>query len=446
MTSTQSESHYESNEAGRALPGALLIFSGATPQLRTVSVPEKSAVILGRNDLGGLPLPDQKVSSRHCELGYDGHHFTVKDLGSNNGTWVDGVKLETSAVAASPALPGSVLRLAHSLLLLCADLRPFLAGAVTVEGKQVIGPAYRAVLDRIAVAGRGGASVLITGDNGTGKEFAAHVFHEAAEKPGPFMPVNCAAIPTALADSQFFGAVKGSHNQANADAPGFVQAADGGVLFLDELGELDLQVQAKLLRVVQEKQVNAVGSTTPRSVKLRICCATNKDLRAAISAGTFREDLFFRLAQREERLPALIERREEIPWLLVHALGAQPVHASFVEAALLRPWPGNVRDLISQAKQAGELAKGAAVRAEHLAEKAGIPTGIHPVHRPRTITQPLAVAAPAVGKDELAAALTANGGNIAAAARALGLHRTQLYRLMKRHGLADGVAAPPDAE
>ena len=449
MTSTQSESVYESSESAQPVPGALLIFSGNTPQLRAVPVSAKTPVILGRNDVGGVPLPDQRVSSRHCEVRYDGHHFTVSDLNSNNGTWVDGVKLEATAGAPSKALPGSVLRLAQTVFLLCADLRPLLAGSVTVEGKVVVGPSYRAALDRIAAAGRTGISVLITGENGTGKEWAAKVFHDAVEKPGPFVPVNCAAITTTLADSLFFGVVKNTHSQATADAPGFVQAADGGVLFLDELGELDLQVQAKLLRVVQEKQVTSVGATTAKSVKVRICAATNRDLRAAIGAGTFRDDLFFRLAQCEVPIPSLAQRREEIPWLLAHALGDQPVHVSLVELALLRPWPGNVRDLITQAKQAGEAAKGEAVRAQHLAPTAGMPTGAGAAPRPRPTNETLPAgpgAPPVLGREEVVAALASNNGNIAGAARTLGLHRTQLYRLMKRHGLDAGLPPPADAE
>ncbi len=426
------------------MPGALLIFSGHAAQLRTVVIPEKTTVVLGRNDIGGVPLPDARVSSRHCELGYDGHRFTVVDLNSNNGTWVDGVKIE----ATTQALAGSVLRLAHSVFLLCADLRPFLAATVET-GKRVIGPAYRAVLDRIAVAGRGGFSLLITGDNGTGKEWAAHVFHEAAERPGPFVPVNCAAVPHTLAESQFFGAVKGAHSTATSDTTGFVQAADGGVLFLDELGELDPKVQASLLRVVQEKVVTRVGETSSRPVKLRLCSATNRDLGAAIKDGAFRQDLYYRLAERIERLPTLAERREEIPWLLCHALGEQPVHATLVERALLRPWPGNVRELVSQAKQAGEAAKGTAVRGEHLAATAGMPTGSGPAQKPRSLVETLPAspgAPPAVSKEDLVQALADNKGVIAATARALGMHRTQLYRLMKRHGLDDGQPAPAEGE
>ncbi len=184
-----------------------------------------------------------------------------------------------------------VLRIAQSLFLLCDDLRKFQAGTVTT-GARVIGPAYRAVLDQVALAARGRATVLVTGENGAGKELLARAFHEAASPAGPFVAVNCAAIPSTLAESLLFGTVKGSYGDAR-DTRGYVKEASGGTLFLDELGELDL----KLLRVVEHNEVLAV--------QVRIFSATNRDLAAMVEEKTFREDLYHRLAQFRVRLPAL---------------------------------------------------------------------------------------------------------------------------------------------
>ena len=373
MSTTESESHYEQNPSELPVPGALLVFSGSTPQLRSVAVPLNTTVVFGRDDVGGAALPDPRVSQPHCELSFDGKQFTINDAGSRNGTWVDGVKVEPGAPRKAGS--GSVLRIAQSIFLLCDDLRRFQAGTVTT-GERVIGPAYRAVLDQVALGARGGSTVLVIGENGAGKELLARAFHEAATKSGPFVAVNCAAIPTTLAESLLFGALKGSSTDAK-DAKGYVREANNGTLFLDELGELDVKVQAKLLRVVEQDEVMPVGSSTCFPAKVRVFSATNRDLGADIEAKTFREDLYYRLAQFRVRLPPLRERREEIPWFIVHALGGQTAHPSLIELAMLRPWPGNVRELIAQAKKAAAHAQAEnsqVVRDKHLDSTAGLPT------------------------------------------------------------------------
>ena len=264
MTSTQSASHYEPDAGETPLPGALLVFSEAAPQFRPVALTARAAVILGREDIGGAAVPDQRMSKQHCELSFDGKQFTVKALGKN-GTWVNGKKIEGTDRASS----GDVLRLAQSIFLLLDDLRPFVAGTVTTS-PRVIGPTYRTVLDRIAVGGRGGSTVLITGENGAGKQFAAKTFHQAVASKGPFIEINCATVPATLAERLFFGAVKGVATDIKADAPGYMHAADGGVLFLDEVGELHPNVQAKLLTAVETndwRKVGRSGSSWARVVR-----------------------------------------------------------------------------------------------------------------------------------------------------------------------------------
>ncbi len=447
MGSTQSESHFEAGPAQLPVPGALLVFSGSAPQLRTVPLAVNVPVVFGREDVAGAALPDDRMSRQHCTVAFDGRQFTLEDLGSRNGTWVDGVKVE----GATKASPGSVVRMAQSLFLLCEDVRRFQAGTVTTDA-AVVGPAYRAVLDQIALGARGGATVLVTGENGSGKELAAKAFHEAAAKSGPFVVVNCAAIPSTLAESLLFGSVKGSYSDAK-DARGYVREANGGTLFLDELGELDLKVQAKLLRVVEQNEVLAVGASTYLPVQVRVVSATHRDLRGAVAAGTFREDLYCRLAQFAVRLPPLRERREEIPWLVVHALGDLIAHPSLIELAMLRPWPGNVRELLSQVKKAAATARSqqsSVVRDSHLDQTAGMPTGQHPVVRPGNETLPAGPSAMAVSftKDEVLAALESNGWNKAKAQRALGIrNRTSFIRLVEKYALrrpGDAVDDPPE--
>jgi transcriptional regulator with PAS, ATPase and Fis domain len=274
--------------------------------------------------------------------------------------------------------------------------------------------------------------------------------------------VNCAAIPHALAERLLFGAKRGAYSGAEADADGYVQEADGGTLFLDEIAELDPQVQAKLLRVLESKELLPLGASKPRKVDFAFCSATNKDLRALVAAGTLREDLYFRVGLPAVALPALRNRPEEIPALIAQELAklspATTAHVSLVEQCLLRPWPGNVRELLTELRTAAQaaLADGNRVAARHLSATAGSVFGS---------AMPDARPAPQDGHDSppsdgprkrmprvdvewrrrIEDALRANAGNIAATARALGLHRTQLRRLVERHGLAvDAVANNDD--
>ncbi len=195
------------------------------------------------------------------------------------------------------------------------------------------------------------ASVLITGESGTGKELVARSIHEkSSRKSAPFITINCAAIPRELLESELFGHVKGAFTGAVKDKTGKFLLADGGTLFLDEIGELPLELQPKLLRALQERVIEPVGGTTPMKLDVRILAATNLDLENALSAGGFREDLFYRIAVIPVHLPPLRERREDIPLLLRHFCskhGAASVKfdSAAVEALLEYPWPGNVREL-----------------------------------------------------------------------------------------------------
>jgi DNA-binding NtrC family response regulator len=477
----------------------VVIFSGGAPLWRTVAVgPER--LMLGREGVGGQPLPDERVSRLHAEVGREPGGWSVADLGSRNGTWVDGEQVTGRRTFASPR----VLRMGNTLALFTADVRRFEVAGVTAGLEGVRGPLLRAALDRVGMAAAAGEGVLITGESGTGKELAARAYHRVGPHArGRFVAINCAAVPAAVAERLLFGTKRGAYSGAEADAEGYLQAADRGVLFLDEVGELALEVQAKLLRVLETREVLALGASRPQPVEVRVCAATLRDLRAAAASGQFRADLYYRLAQCEVRLPPLRERPEEVPWLLAHALeeageGRPEVHASFVEACLLRPWPGNVRELLGEARRAAREAQPAGVRtlrAEHLAAGAGLPlspvsvaplpgplavsgsvtgavsipgpgsvsglgstagavagsgsgsvlvpgsaAGPGPVSGPGpggdTVPPPASASGTAPDRAAVEAALAAHGGNVSAAARALGVHRTQLYRLMRRWGLA----------
>jgi len=415
------------------LPGAVAVLVAGQPDCVVLPLDPTGMLELGRGHaLGDRPLNDSWMSRQHLRIRRRGEYWEVADLQSRNGTALDGQLLNR----AHQVLSARVVRAGTTLLLLRADLRPYLENPVDVVEGVVVGPLMAAVFKEIGRASQLGNTLHIVGESGSGKELAARAFHAlGAHRTGRFIAVNCAAIPEGVAERLLFGARKGAFSGADAHADGYVQAADGGTLFLDEVAELDLAVQAKLLRVLENREVLALGASRPQAVDLHICSATHKDLRAEVSAGRLREDLYFRLSRPEVNIPPLRERLEEMPLLVWRTLtelrsGLVP-HASLVEACMLRHWPGNVRELVAEVRTAGHLAIGEGVESveeRHLPAEAGQPfesPGVSPVAR----------VAKALSREDIEAALAAEGGNVSQAARVLGLHRTQLRRLVARYGI-----------
>jgi transcriptional regulator of acetoin/glycerol metabolism len=417
--------------AGPPQPGLLLVFSAGEAMAQPLPLRD-GAIEIGRDSLGALK--DPLLSRRHAAVRFDGERFTVRDLGSRNGTAVDGVALGAAPASGRPV----VLRTGGTLFLLCPDVRPSQHGVRVIDG-TVVGPGLLPAWDAIARAARHGSSLHIHGESGAGKELAARAFHRLGPSPsGPFVAVNCAAIPQGVAESLLFGARKGAYSGAVADSEGYLQAAHGGTLFLDEVAELDLQVQGKLLRVLETREVLPLGATRPRTVDLRFCSATHKDLRAQVAAGRFREDLYFRIGRPQIDLLPLRRRLEEVPWLLDREVRRTDpglsAHVSLVEACLLRPWPGNVRELLGEARTAAQAALDAAaleVNDQHLPPGAGMPFA------PAVAAALAETQEPATDpkRQPLIDALQKARGNVTQAARDLGLHRGQLRRLLDRHGV-----------
>ena len=414
-----------------AVPGLVLVFSGAQPQLAARAV-RSEPLLLGRDDVLGLTLDDSCLSRRHAQVSYDGSRFRIRDLDSRNGTFVDGHRLRGELESAS-----ALLRVGDTLLLLCADIRPFEHATIAREDGVIVGPTLRPVWKAIASAAQSGDCLHVSGEVGSGKELAARHFHRASGRgSGPFSAVNCATIPSSLAERIIFGARKGPSSDADSD--GYIEAADGGTLFLDEVADLDLSVQAKLFRTLEERQVLAIGATRPSLVDVRVCSATHRDLLGEVRRGAFREDLYLRIGRPVVTVPPVRARREEVPWLLQAIVGRAPtqprLHASLVEAVLLRPWPGNVRELekrIAEAARAAHAQGESQLRAMHLAPTAGLLTDGLP---PTTSAPPPSShgAGEPLTRERIERALADTGGNVTAAAVALGLHRTQLRRLLVR--------------
>jgi PAS domain S-box-containing protein len=272
--------------------------------------------------------------------------------------------------------------------------------------------------------------VCITGETGTGKELVAAAVHgESRRGGGPFVPVNSAALPEGMLESELFGHVKGAFTGALRDKRGRFDLADGGSLFLDEVSELPLVLQAKLLRVLQEGTFEAVGSEKTRKVNVRLITATNRDLKADVETGRFRKDLYYRVNVVPLHLPPLRERRDDIPLLAAHFLameaeeGTEPPAPSAEAVSLMRryAWPGNVRELQSAIRFAVVRSRGRTILAEHLPGELRQLKADRPSRGPTRKLEP----------DAVRAALEKTGGNKARAARLLGVGRATLYRFLR---------------
>ncbi len=310
------------------------------------------------------------------------------------------------------------------------------------------GPALRAVLATIEKVGPTPARVLITGENGTGKELVARAIHQRSpRRTAPFIEVNCAAIPSELIESELFGHMKGSFTGAVADRAGKLEQADGGILFLDEVGDMSLAAQAKVLRVLETGMVTRIGGSRTIAVDVRVLAATNKRLDQEIAEGRFREDLYYRLNVVPISVPPLRERAEDIPILVEYFIqrtagrGGVPGRRFTPEAVRglqQRPWPGNVRELRNAVERLLILAAGKEVTA---ADVDRLLTGSH---RATPAANP-AGDAPNAGSFEafkneaernfLLSKLRENHWNVAETARALDMPRSNLYKKIERYGL-----------
>jgi transcriptional regulator of acetoin/glycerol metabolism len=419
--------------AAPPVPGLVAVWSGDQP-LSIAFRLDSAGLVVGRA-LASPLASDDRLSRHHARVAFEAERFVVTDLDSRNGTFVDGVRV----AGTRRAEPGSVVRMGQSLFLCLADVGPVEAQPVRAVAEGVVGPRLGRAFQRIEVAARTSDTLLILGESGTGKELAARRFHAASPRAsGPFVAVNCATIPEGIAERLLFGARRGAFSGATTNTEGHLQAADGGTLFLDELGELDPAVQPKMLRVLETREVIALGDSRGRAVDLGICAATLRDIPERVASGRFREDLYYRLGRPAVRLPPLRERREEIPFLIEHALrlvGAGPrlvADSLLVEACLIRPWPGNVRELLGEARRAGHAAREARrQRVERL--DLGTSAGLHLAAPapPPAAPAPAAEAFPA--RAQIEEALLRAQGNVTRAAQDLGVHRNQLRRWLARN-------------
>jgi two-component system response regulator HydG len=344
------------------------------------------------------------------------------------------VRLEVLAIAIDRAAKHRSLREQVRVLERDVHRRPEVAGLVTASS------AMRAVIELADRVAQSDATVLITGESGSGKEVIARMIHEASRrKDKPFVAINCAAVPESLLESELFGHVRGAFTDARSSEPGLFLSARGGTVFLDEIGDMPLSVQPKLLRVLQERTIRAVGSNSERAIDVRVIAATNQDLESAIEDGRFRDDLYYRVNVVHIELPPLRSRRADVLPLAVQFIekfaknagkAIKGVAPAAAERLVAYRWPGNVRELQNCIEHAVALARYDQIALDDLPPKVRD-------YRPEQLVLGTDDPADFVPLEQLerqyiARVMEAVAGNKSAAARVLGVDRKRLYRMLER--------------
>ncbi|MDP1828981.1 MAG: sigma 54-interacting transcriptional regulator [Archangium sp.] len=404
------------------------------------SFPLAGKVVLGAAEGVKVPLADPRVSRLHAELELDDGGVWLRDLGSSNGTWVDGLRVERVRFEQSGhfRVGATELTITFSEPAKVALWPEDRLGALLGRSE----PMRELFMQLTRVAGSD-AAVSIHGETGTGKELVASELHAASRRSAkPFVVVDCASLPENLLEAELFGHARGAFTGAVAARVGSIEAAEGGTVFLDEVGELPLAMQPKLLRVLESKTVRRVGETAQTPVDVRFVSATHRDLEAMVAQGQFREDLFFRLTVLPLQVPPLRERADDLPLLLGHFLKDGPALDDATLATLrAHRWPGNVRELKSFAERVSALGldralgmlKGVDAAPPAVAAPAGDnPLAVDPsvpfkVLRERWTDH--------LEREYVRALISKVGRNAGAIADAAGLDRSYVNRLLRKHEL-----------
>ena len=464
--------------------GAKLVVLAGPRCGETFSI-DAAETTIGRDASSQLSIPDHLISRRHCAVELSADRCTLRDLGSSNGTYVNGMPVRERTLThgdriragdsvllflkagadSSESLPGAEsLRAADDrtqrIARVDANDRPpdpssdapeaivaeVLAGRMTLQAHDMVGESapMRAVYECIRKVAPRDSTVLICDETGTGKELAARAVHQNSPRSSrPFVAVNCAALTESLLESELFGHEKGAFTGAVVLKKGKFEVADGGTIFLDEIGELAPALQAKLLRALQHHEFERVGGTRTITVNVRLIAATNQDLQAAVAAGRFRQDLWYRLNVVGLMMPPLRARRADIPMLAAHFAAkygrgrAIELSRDALDALRAYDWPGNVRELENAIERAVVLGDSDRIVADDL---------------PETVLESSSATRPPEGtayhqtvldvkRRLILDAIDRSGGNYTAAARLLGINPTYLHRLVNNLQLRD-TAAP----
>jgi DNA-binding NtrC family response regulator len=406
---------------------------------------------IGAQEGNHFVLTDSTVSRRHAEIVRTQDGPLLRDLGSTNGTFIDQVRIKEVFLGESRRLRVGKTELQFTLRDEIVEIVP--AETTRFEGlvgRSVLMREVFSVLERV---GRTELTVLVTGETGTGKELVSRALHEhSSRRSGPFVVFDCGAVARNLVESELFGHERGAFTGAVQARAGVFEQADGGTIFLDELGELPLELQPALLRVLEQREVRRVGDRRVRPVNVRVVAATNRDLRQLVEEGRFRQDLYYRLAVVEAHLPPLRSRPEDIPLLVEHVLAgsgfAHQVKGITPDVeALFRAyhWPGNVRELRNVVLRAIPFCAGHLVDLQALPDalRSAPPSGSASREAPG-LPQPSASLTYHEAKEQLVEAFEARyledllercDGNLSKAARDAGVDRKTIARMLKRHGI-----------
>lgn len=426
--------------AGQASDHTLLPFMAfVSPEWRVHPL-TGSALQVGRSASRDLPLTGKRVSRLHCEFRAAAGAIRLSDAGSRNGTFVNGKPANDTEL-----LVGDVVRIGDWVGIFCRGSNVETTNLKQAAPGLIAGPSLSTTLKQAEAVAQTTLPVTLSGESGTGKECVARFIHDCSQRRGPFVALNCAAIPETLAESELFGHHKGAFTGADASRAGAFQQASGGTLLLDEIADLPLSIQAKLLRVLEEGQVTPLGSTRAIAVDVRVITAGQSPLGHLVAQERFRGDLFARLNGLALRVPPLRDRREDIVALFVAAFekasGRVPSLApELAEALLLYDWPFNVRELVQVARRIAVLfPEVLELRLEHAPDEiANAAEPEAPTHSearvpalPERLDQvEMRELSNSRQLQELKRALAQTKGNITRAAATLGISRGRAYRLM----------------
>ncbi|HEY3495222.1 MAG TPA: sigma 54-interacting transcriptional regulator [Polyangiaceae bacterium] len=429
-------------ESGQSVPASRVqavrwISAGAEGSYTELA---QNSITLGRDERSAVRLDAAGVSRHHAELARQGPIYAIRDCGSTNGTFVNGRRVQHSALS-----PGDVLRFGDVIGVVVrrdAETESALRDVWEVTPGVLFGPGLGRQLEQLRRVAPSDLPVVVVGETGTGKECVARALHALSGRSGQLHAVNCAALPDALAEAELFGYRKGAFTGAEQPAPGHLRAADRGTFFLDELADLPLSLQAKLLRVLQDKCVTALGETRPTPLDVRFVAAVQKPLVELVQAGRLREDLGMRLNGLIVELPPLRERRADIGVLLGYFLerhsGGRPptLEPRLLEDLLLYAWPGNVRELELVVRKLVVLHGH-----EPRLRRSMLPAEM------RTAPPPPVRALPDCERRDhdlsrLVHELKRNNQNLARAAESIGVSRQRAYRLLDGRSVGELVALP----
>jgi len=412
-----------------------------TPGQPNVELPlDVDTLLIGSSSDCDIVVTDGGVSRQHCEIRIDGRGIAIRDLDSKNGTYIGEIKITEAEIPISTRI-----RVGNSCLTLLPNGTPKVIH-LSPDAKfgEAIGASVgmRALFSRLRLAASTREPILLLGESGTGKEILARAVHDVSPRAArPYVVFDCSGTAPSLVEAELFGYVKGAFTGAIRDHTGVFVEADGGTIFLDEIGELPLDLQPKLLRALESQQVKPVGSNDWRSFDVRVIAATHRNLKKRIGTGEFREDLYYRLAVMQATIPPLRERKDDIPILVESflssiqpALTIEHIHPSMIDILMAHRWPGNVRELRNTVARLAVFPQLVDEVIDPMTAQPTTDSSYDPLLK-LPLREARDQAIEQFERRYLTNQLRTHGGNVSRTAESVGVSRQFLHRLIERHGI-----------